>query len=128
MTNTKKETKYEKKLKKLEEKNKLNEAKVKNKVVKDKNRKEARKKFLDFSLLSFKFLTQNPQAMFMTILVVFYLIMNLGIGILALRTVGALSGIFFLGETLLQIMGLFYALNYVANKGPVKINKKEEKN
>jgi len=120
MTNTKKESKYQKKLHKLEAKNKVEEAKIKNKVIKDEKRKEARRKFLDFSLLSYKFLSAHPQAMLMTILVIFYLIMNLGIGILALQTVGVLSGIFFLGETLLQIFGLFYALNYVSNKDKIK--------
>lgn len=120
MINTKKESKYQKKLHKLEAKNKVEEAKIKNKVIKDEKRKEARRKFLDFSLLSYKFLSAHPQAMLMTILVIFYLIMNLGIGILALQTVGVLSGIFFLGETLLQIFGLFYALNYVSNKDKIK--------
>lgn len=108
------ENRHQKKIRKMQERLKSKEEKLQKKSEKKEARKSTRKKFFDFSLVSLKFLGNHPQGLLYTFLVLFYLMMNIGICILALKSIGILPALFFAGETLLQLVGLFYALNYLS--------------
>ena len=107
------ENSNQKKFRKMKESIKKKKEKLKKKSLKKEARKTTRKKFFDFSLISLRFLKEHPQGLLYTLLVLFYLMMNIGICILALKSIGILPALFFAGETLLQLVGLFYALNYL---------------
>lgn len=107
------ENRHQKRIRKMQERLKSKEEKLQKKSLKKEARKTTRKKFFDFSMISLRFLKEHPQGLLYTFLVLFYLMMNIGICILALKSIGILPALFFAGETLLQLVGLFYALNYL---------------